>query len=95
MRELKDYSVKQLEALARRLRGMPPAVWDDETVSGALAAHVAAPTADFQPMNANYGILRPLAQPVRDKALKKRLFAERALGKVRAIVQETGRGLSS
>ena len=81
--------------LARRLRGMPPAAWDDETVSGALAAHVAAPTADFQPMNANYGILRPLAQPVRDKALKKRLFAERALGKVRTIVQETGRGLSS
>ncbi len=72
-------------ACALRLRGKPPVVWDDTTVSGALSLHVAAETADFQPMNANYGILRPLQEPVRDKALKKRLLAERALERVRAL----------
>ena len=34
-------------------------------------------------MNANYGILSPLGLNVRDKALKKRMLAERALEKVR------------
>lgn len=73
---------------ALKLRGHAPAAWDNATVSGALACHVASQTADFQPMNANYGILRPLGLNVRDKALKKRMFAERALEKVRAIAAD-------
>ena len=72
-------------ALALKLKGLPPVAWDDETVSGALCAHISSPSENFQPMNANYGILRPLAENVRDKAKKKRLFAERALEKVRAV----------
>ena len=61
------------------MRGKQPMPADTSTVMGALAAHISAPNADFQPMNANYGILRPLDVDVRDKALKKRMFAERAL----------------
>ncbi len=38
-------------------------------------------------MNANYGILRPLAEPVRDKALKKRLLAGRSLAETARIKQ--------
>lgn len=76
--------------LALKLREQSPVAWSDETVSGALCAHIAAPSENFQPMNANYGILRPLAQNVRDKALKKRLFAERALEKVRAADAQIG-----
>jgi methylenetetrahydrofolate--tRNA-(uracil-5-)-methyltransferase len=34
---------------------------------------------NFQPMNANFGLLPPLEQPPRDKAKKKALLAERAL----------------
>ena len=33
-------------------------------------------------MNANYGVLEPLPSPVRDKALKKRMFAERSLARI-------------
>ena len=77
--------------LALRLRGKPPVVWDAETVSGALCAHIAAQTENFQPMNANYAILRPLSETVRDKAVKKRMFAERSLAKI-AQVREYLRG---
>ena len=68
--------------LARKLRGEPPIAWDAETVLGALALHVSTPTDNFQPMNANYGILRPLAEHIRDKALKKRKLAERSLARI-------------
>lgn len=68
---------------ALKIRGYAPAAWDCGTVSGALAHHVCAETDNFQPMNANYGILSPLGLNVRDKALKKRMLAERALEKVR------------
>lgn len=74
---------------ARRLCGMQPFSADTRTVIGALAAHVSSPNADFQPMNANYGILQPLGTEVRDKALKKRMFAERSLDIVRHMAEET------
>ena len=47
---------------------------------GALSRYIAAENKHFQPMNANYGILRGL--DVRDKKEKKRLMAERALGEI-------------
>ena len=61
------------------------AAWDAETVCGALSLHVSTPRENFQPMNANYAILAPLSQNTRDKALKKRLYAERALEKIREL----------
>ena len=73
---------------AMKLCGAKAVEWDNTTVSGALAMHVSAETANFQPMNANYAILRPLEQDVRDKALKKRLFAERALQKIKDIREQ-------
>ena len=73
---------------ALRLKGLPPVQWDAATVCGSLALHVSTPNADFQPMNANYGILQPPETHVRDKALKKRLLSERALEKIRALAAE-------
>ena len=78
---------------ALKMRGKEPVQWDAETVSGALMRHVTVETSDFQPMNANYGILEPLPEHVRDKALKKKLFAERALAKMRGIYEKTERAL--
>lgn len=78
---------------ALKMRGKEPVQWDAETVSGALMRHVSAETSDFQPMNANYGILEPLPEKIRDKALKKKLFAERALEKMRGIYEKTERAL--
>ncbi len=49
-----------------------------KTVMGALADYISR-AQDFQPMNANYGILEPLSAVYRDKALKKKAYAERSL----------------
>ena len=64
----------------RKLHGKPPIVPSEACVMGALSRYVAAENKHFQPMNANYGILRGL--DVRDKKEKKRLMAERALGEI-------------
>ena len=75
--------------LTRRLEGKEPVVPEDTCVCGALSRYIAAPARHFQPMNANYGILRGLDE--RDKIQKKRRMAERALQeieRVRALVSE-------
>ena len=64
----------------RKLHGKPPIIPSDACVMGALSRYIAAENKHFQPMNANYGILRGL--DVRDKKEKKRLMAERALGEI-------------
>ena len=43
---------------ARELSGKPPAVFPGETMTGAMALYVSSgATADFQPMNANFGLI--------------------------------------
>lgn len=62
-----------------RLRGKPTLVPEATTVMGALSRYIATPNKDFQPMNANYGILAGGYEGVRDKMERRRLLAERAL----------------
>ncbi len=69
--------------LWRKLQGKAPLVPSDACVMGALSRYVAAENRHFQPMNANYGILRGM--DVRDKKQKKRLLAERALAEAEAF----------
>ena len=69
----------------QKLRGRAPLAWTDETVTGALAQYISSPNEDFQPMNANYGILRPLGEDVRDKAKKRHMFAERAMERAKEL----------
>ena len=66
--------------LARLLRGREPMVPPPTTMLGALLRYVqACDPADFQPMNANFGLLEPLEHTPRDKQRKKAELAERAL----------------
>ncbi len=66
--------------LARLLRGGSPVLPPPTTMLGALYRHLReADPAHFQPMNANFGLLEELADPPRDKALKRERYAERAL----------------
>lgn len=67
--------------LFRRRCGKPFEELPPTTVCGALSRHISGATgsADFQPMNANFGILPPLNGHVRDKRERYRLFAERSL----------------
>ena len=62
-----------------RLSGKPAVIPPATTVCGALSRHISSPNADFQPMNANFGILPPPEQPLRDKKQRYARLAERAL----------------
>jgi methylenetetrahydrofolate--tRNA-(uracil-5-)-methyltransferase len=66
--------------LDRMLRGESPVTPPPTTMLGALYRHLRdADPKHFQPMNANFGLLDELADPPRDKALKRERYAERAL----------------
>ncbi len=66
-------------AIADEIEGKPKRVFDERTVCGALQTHISAPTRDFQPMNANFGILAPLPVRIKDKKERYKALAERAL----------------
>ena len=66
--------------LARLIAGLEPVLPPPTTMLGALYRYLReADPAHFQPMNANFGLLDELPQPVRDKRRKREMFAERAL----------------
>ncbi len=67
------------------LSGKEPYVPEDTSMCGALSRYIAAPNPHFEPMNANYGILRAGFGTVRDKQEKRRLLAERALGEIERL----------
>ncbi|MCC6140703.1 MAG: methylenetetrahydrofolate--tRNA-(uracil(54)-C(5))-methyltransferase (FADH(2)-oxidizing) TrmFO [Nitrospira sp.] len=64
---------------ARAIAGLPLVTPPATTAHGCLVGHVASSDPKhFQPMNTNYGLFPPLAQPVRDKEKKRQLIAQRA-----------------
>ena len=73
-------------ALAKALLGEPEPDFTGDTVLGALALHVTTPTGDFQPMNANFGILRPLDERVRGKRNRYEKLAGRSLETLKTVI---------
>lgn len=66
--------------LARRMEGLPPIDFPQETAIGALAFYISNPTIrDFQPMNVNFGIIPPLGYRVKGKRNKNAELSSRAL----------------
>ena len=57
-------------------------IFDEETMIGSLANYVSTPNDKFQPMNANFWILKPLETKIKDKKLKYSKLSERALEKI-------------
>ena len=74
--------------LARELLGLPPLVLPEETMLGALTAHVVNEQSDFQPMGANMGILPPLPEKIRDKKARYLALAERSLAALKRTLEE-------
>lgn len=66
-------------SLACRLKGREEPSLGKETVIGALEAHVRTRSLDFQPMNANFGILTPLQERIRNKKERYLRLAQRSL----------------
>ena len=77
--------------LARVLRGQAPLELPRDTMLGALSHYIAeASEKHFQPMNANWGIIPPLATEIRDKKLRREAMAARALASFDAFLVAAG-----
>ena len=54
-------------------------IFSKETMIGALASYISTPKDNFEPMNANFGILPPLPEKIKDKKVKYGKLADRAI----------------
>ncbi len=71
-------------AMAEKLKGKTLAILPKSTIIGAITNYlVSAEEKNFQPMNANFGILSPLDTMIRDKALKKQEYSKRAINDIK------------
>ena len=66
----------------RQYNNRPPLIFPKETMIGALAHYISSPNEKFQPMNANFGILPPLEETIKDKKIKYNQLADRAIEKI-------------
>jgi methylenetetrahydrofolate--tRNA-(uracil-5-)-methyltransferase len=75
---------------ARELLGKPPADFPPETALGALALYVSSGSVGpFQPMNINFGIIKPLDYKVRGKRNKNQVISQRSLDIIGQYVGES------
>lgn len=71
-------------SLAHKILGKPIDILPKTTIIGAVSNYlISASEENFQPMNANFGILEPLAEKIRDKALKKQAYSNRAIADIK------------
>ena len=72
-------------SLARRMLGLSAVDFTRRTAIGALAHHVSGATGDFQPMNANFGLIEPCERRIRNKQERYGAIAARALDTIEAL----------
>ncbi len=73
--------------LACALGGRPEPDFTGQTLLGALARHVSTPTSNFQPMNANFGILEPLPYRVKGKKNRYEELSRRAIDTTNEVIR--------
>lgn len=72
---------------ARDELGLPSLDFPEETAIGAMARYISNPAVlSFQPMNCNFALLPPLANPPKSKQEKGRAVSERALTALEGIL---------
>jgi methylenetetrahydrofolate--tRNA-(uracil-5-)-methyltransferase len=75
-------------SLARHLEGKDELIFSNETIIGSESYYVStASVSQFQPMNANFGLMAPLGFKHRKKE-RKELYANRALALIEKMVEE-------
>ena len=72
-------------SLANKMTGKKPFEFSNKTIIGSLCNYISTPNVDFQPMNANFGILEPLEEMPRDKQLRKTMYYERAIKEMKRV----------
>lgn len=66
--------------------GVPAPVFSDATAIGALAAYISnRSVVNFQPMNINYGIMKPSDQKISNKEKKNLYISERSLEEIKCL----------
>ena len=77
---------------ARRLQGLPPADFPQETAIGALGLYISggSVSGNFQPMNINFGIISPLGYRVKGKRNKNEAISARSLEIIDRMREEIG-----
>ena len=60
-------------------------IFPKETMIGALANYISSPKDNFEPMNANFGILPDLEEKIKDKKIKYGKLADRSLEKIKYL----------
>jgi methylenetetrahydrofolate--tRNA-(uracil-5-)-methyltransferase len=74
---------------ARKYRGLEPVALPRETLIGALCRYISDPAhSNFQPMNANFGILPPLENRIKNKRLRNQHLGERSWQKIGEFSEE-------
>lgn len=77
-----------MEIMGQSFTGFPA-----ETMIGAMGQYVSGYAGkDFQPMNANFGLLPPLGKKIRKKKERKEAYARRSLGQIESIAEQIGGG---
>ena len=66
-------------------------IFPEETMLGCLSKHISAENVDFQPMNANFGIIKPLDEMVKDKKQRYEKYSIRSLERIGKIADEFNR----
>ncbi|MFR3704760.1 MAG: methylenetetrahydrofolate--tRNA-(uracil(54)-C(5))-methyltransferase (FADH(2)-oxidizing) TrmFO [Acutalibacter sp.] len=75
--------------LARKLSGKAPLLLPETTMMGALARYISGYEGkDFQPMGANFGVLPPLPEKIRDKRQRYMALAQRGLADLERACKE-------
>ena len=74
--------------LANRLNNIPEFVLPNITMIGALSEYISTNHENFQPMNANFGIIAPLEEQIKDKKLKCQAYSNRSLAYFSDIMSE-------
>jgi methylenetetrahydrofolate--tRNA-(uracil-5-)-methyltransferase len=71
-------------SLAQKIEGKTLAILPKTTIIGAITNYlITAEEKNFQPMNANFGILSPLDKVIKDKSLKKQEYSNRAINAIK------------
>jgi len=72
-------------SMANYLEQKPKICFNNLTITGALCNYISSENVDFQPMNANFGILEPLDFLIKDKQKRKEEYSNRAIKEMQKL----------
>ena len=67
---------------ALKIKGEETLIPSENTIIGSLLRYITSNVDNFQPMNANFGLLKPLDTVIKDKQLRKKEFSKRAVNDI-------------